>query len=120
MTPEEAAREMLKQIDEIDAKSARVVRRAAEFFASRVKRDSPWDFGDYRRSIGVEDVTGINGTAAFTVGTNKEQGPTLEFGDQGVDRLGRRRNHRPQPHFGPNEKHFHSQLEIEMDKAFDW
>ena len=120
MTGEEAAREMLEQIEAIDAKSARVVQRAAEFFASKVKKDAPWITGDYRRSIGVEDVTGISGTAAYTVGTNKVQGPTLEFGDQGVDRLGRRRNQRPQPHFGPNEKYFDSQMEIEMDKAFDW
>jgi hypothetical protein len=120
VTPEEAMAEMWEQAEQADAKAKRAVQRAAEFYASKVKRDAPWDTGDYRRSIGVEDVTGVSGTAAFSVGTNKVQGPTLEFGDQGVDRLGRRRNHRPQPHFGPNEKHFHKRLEIEIDDMFGW
>ena len=60
--------------------------------------------GDYRRSIVATrgGAVGFGGTmGGWTVCTNAPQGPRLEHGFFGRDRLGRMYQQRPLPHFGP-------------------
>lgn len=56
--------------------------------------------GDYRRSWTVM-VTKDGDTTTGVVGTNRPQGPRLEFGFVGADSLGRVYNQPPFPHVGP-------------------
>lgn len=56
--------------------------------------------GDYRRSIGLEEIF-APGITAVSVGTNAPQGARLEFGFHGTDSLGRHYDQPPYPHFGP-------------------
>lgn len=57
--------------------------------------------GDYRRSISLEMRSLPDGRSAAIVGTNRPQGPRLEFGFTGTDSLGRSYAQPPYPHFGP-------------------
>lgn len=56
--------------------------------------------GDYRRSWGLE-MSGNGAVSIATVGTNRPQGPRLEFGFYGEDSLGRTVASPPYPHAGP-------------------
>jgi hypothetical protein len=56
--------------------------------------------GDYRRSWTTE-ARRILGGSAFIIGTNKVQGPRLEYGFSGTDSLGRHYNQPPFPHLRP-------------------
>lgn len=56
--------------------------------------------GDYRRSW-MSSITSNGYDIEGTVGTNRPQGPRLEFGFVGADRLGRVYNQPPYPHLGP-------------------
>lgn len=56
--------------------------------------------GDYRRSWNTRNVGTIL-KPRVSVGTNKPQGPRLEFGFTGVDALGRRYDQPPYAHAGP-------------------
>ena len=69
--------------------------------------------GDYNRSI-TRLTTRRATTTTSAVGTNKIQGPRLEFGFTGVDALGRTVNARPYPHFGPGLDEISPQFEAEI------
>lgn len=56
--------------------------------------------GDYNRSINLRMAGSVTHPTA-TVGTDRPQGPRLEFGFVGVDSLGRHYNQPPYAHFGP-------------------
>lgn len=56
--------------------------------------------GDYNRSITME-MTSLLGGPTAEIGTNRPQGPRLEFGFYGEDSLGRHYAQPPYPHFGP-------------------
>jgi hypothetical protein len=56
--------------------------------------------GDYNRSINLR-MSGGPVAPTATVGTDRPQGPRLEFGFVGVDSLGRHYDQPPYPHFGP-------------------
>lgn len=56
--------------------------------------------GDYRRSWTTEVTLDAHGASAI-VGTNKPQGPRLEYGFAGTDSLGRHYNQSPYPHLNP-------------------
>jgi len=53
--------------------------------------------GTYKRSVGQSP----RGPDTWGVGTNLPQGPRLEYGFIGTDKLGRRYNQAPIPHFRP-------------------
>lgn len=57
--------------------------------------------GDYRRSINGEVGIAQDLSIEGTVGTAKVQGPRLEYGFNGADRLGRIYHQPPYAHFGP-------------------
>lgn len=81
-----------------------VKRRAAEPRTNPRPSSSPEGprllTGDYSRSI-TRANTRTAKTSETVVGTNKAQGPRLEFGFRGTDSRGRTVNQRAYPHFGP-------------------
>lgn len=115
-TPEQVAVDWLKLAATTTAKVSAVVRHHGHLLHSRVKREanqprtnlrpssSPQGprllTGDYNRSI-VLDVARTGASTVANVGTNKVQGPRLEFGFHGVDSLGRHYDQQAYPHFGP-------------------
>lgn len=56
--------------------------------------------GDYNRSITMA-MTSLLGSPTAEIGTDRPQGPRLEFGFHGEDSLGRYYEQPPYPHFGP-------------------
>lgn len=56
--------------------------------------------GDYTRSMSV-NVTYTGGGVTADIGTNAAQALRLEFGFHGTDRIGRRYNQSPLPHWRP-------------------
>ena len=65
--------------------------------------------GDYRRSINSRR-SGSGASVRWTIGTNKPQGPRLEYGFYGVDSLGRFYHQPAFPHFGPAADEIEPQL----------
>ncbi len=68
---------------------------------AQIQALAPVDTGDYRRSWTTRSF-GSRATPSVSVGTNKVQGPRLEFGFMNMtDALGRRFQQKAQPHVEP-------------------
>jgi len=118
VTPEQMAARMRRELDQAPKKADRAVNRAQLQYEGDVKRDAPVDTGDYRRSINTASATTDPLAPTYVTGTNKPQGPTLEYGDTQPDRLGRARNFAPQPHFEPNLENRRKALTKEVKREF--
>lgn len=104
-----------------DARMERLIRHYGYLLQTRVKarasgRPGPNVVtGDYRRSIGVQFYRDPKAGFVAVVGTNKPQGPRLEFGFHGVDSLGRSYDQPPYAHFGPAFDQTKPELETAAD-----
>ncbi len=62
---------------------------------------TPYKTGTYRRGFHMETVEKTSERCTVIVGNDQPQGPRLEFGFVGADKLGRIYNQAPRPHLRP-------------------
>ena len=62
---------------------------------------TPYKTGTYRRGFHMETVEKTSERCTVIVGNDQPQGPRLEFGFVGADKLGRVYNQAPRPHIRP-------------------
>jgi hypothetical protein len=62
---------------------------------------TPYKTGTYRRGWHMETVEKSSERCTVIVGNDQPQGPRLEFGFVGADKLGRVYNQAPRPHIRP-------------------
>jgi len=65
-----------------------------------VRQQAPVDTGRYRDSIGLFNQS-RGDHYQYVIGSSLPYGARLELGFTGLDRLGRRYDQAPRPHFGP-------------------
>lgn len=101
-----------------------VVQRNGVKLVSRVKahasgRPGPRiQTGDYNRSWSLE-IRRRGGSLEAAAGTNRPQGPRLEFGFHGADSLGRHYDQPPLPHAGPALDETASEFEADIAAIAD-
>lgn len=102
-TPARVAADMEQAAKAGYDRMTKVVRKYAQLGLAKVRanasgRPGPRRVtGDYKRDMNIE----YDGPFLANISTGKPQGPRLEFGFVGEDKLGRHYNQPPFPHWGP-------------------
>ena len=114
---EELAKALQQFSEDISDQLEAGVSAGAMMLEGQIKNNAPYKTGDYRRSIHHETREKSQDRVVIAIGTDRPQGARLEYGFSDTDKLGRRYNQPPQPHFRPTIEQNKQNVQQEISYA---